>query len=49
MNGDGHYLFGYCQDRSISCLLLRPRFREEVRRGTALFERGGHWTDGHIS
>jgi hypothetical protein len=36
------YLRGYCQQRGIPCLFLRPRFLEEVKRGVS-FNAQGHW------
>jgi hypothetical protein len=36
------YLRGYCQQREIPCLFLRPRFLEEVKRGVS-FNAQGHW------
>jgi hypothetical protein len=41
------YLHGYCQGRSIPCLFLGPRFREEAKRGVHLIppqNLWGHWT-----
>jgi hypothetical protein len=36
------YLNDFCQERSVPCLFLRSRFREEVQKG-ADFNAAGHW------
>jgi len=42
-------LFGYCQQRGVACLFLRPRFLEEIGRGVQ-FKYRGHWNaSGHIT
>jgi len=37
------YLYDYCQVRNLACLFLRPRFREETKKGAKLESRF-HWT-----
>ena len=37
------YLYDYCQHQGIACLFLRPRFREEIKKGAKLESRF-HWT-----
>src|SRR5713101_2604667 len=39
---DEQFLDSYCQRRALPCLFLRPRFQEEIRKGTQ-FNRIGHW------
>jgi hypothetical protein len=36
------FLNTYCQDRGVACLFLRPRFRQEIKRGAKLKSKG-HW------
>ncbi|HXM20924.1 MAG TPA: GDSL-type esterase/lipase family protein [Terriglobales bacterium] len=43
MSGLEQYLHQYCQERGIACPFLRPRFREEVKKG-ANFNSRGHWS-----
>ena len=43
MNADEQYLNDYCQHRAVSCLLLRPRFAGEIRKGVRFVGKGGHW------
>lgn len=43
MSGLEQYLHQYCQERGIACPFLRPRFREEVKKG-ADFNSHGHWS-----
>jgi hypothetical protein len=36
------FLNTYCKDRGVACLFLRPRFRQEIKRGAKLKSKG-HW------
>ncbi len=42
MSGREQFLYAYCKERSIPCLFLRPRFREEINKGVK-FQTVGHW------
>jgi hypothetical protein len=42
MSGGERYFYEYCQARSVSCLLLRPGFREDIKRGVK-FNSQSHW------
>ena len=42
MSGHERYIYGYCQNQGIACLFLRPRFRQEAKRGAKLESRF-HW------
>jgi GDSL-like lipase/acylhydrolase family protein len=42
MSDHERYLYDYCQARGIACLFLRPRFRQEIKKGAKL-ESHFHW------
>src|SRR5271157_1288672 len=43
MSAHEQYLYDYCRERSVACLFLRPRFRQEIKKGAKLESRF-HWT-----
>src|SRR5271166_2128813 len=43
MSAHEQYLYDYCQDKGVACLFLRPRFRQEIKKGAKLESRF-HWT-----